>query len=122
MACALAGGAGLLAFAASTQLALSLLAMAVLGFAITNCNVGTNILLQSLAPEHLRGRVVALYTSTRFGFDAIGGLLVGILAEHLGAPWAMAGAGVLLLAYCAWLLPRQRRLGQSIASSAGEDG
>ncbi|MNF37863.1 enterobactin exporter EntS [compost metagenome] len=122
MACALAAGVGLLAFAASQQLALSLLAMAVLGFAITNCNVGTNILLQSLAPEHLRGRVVALYTSTRFGFDAIGGLLVGILAEHLGAPWAMAGAGVLLLAYCAWLLPRQRRLGQSIASSAGEDG
>lgn len=117
MACALAGGASLLAFAASEQLAFSLLAMAVLGFAITNCNVGTNILLQSLAPEHLRGRVVALYTSTRFGFDAIGGLLAGVLAEHFGAPIAMACAGALLLVYCAWLLPRQRLLGREIAAS-----
>lgn len=121
MGCAMAGGAGLLAFAFSERLVISLLAMALLGFAITNCNVGTNILLQSLAPEHLRGRVVSLYTSTRFGFDAIGGLLVGVLAEHLGAPWAMASAGVLLLGYCAWLLPRQRRLGREIADSPTED-
>lgn len=121
MACALASGAGLLAFAASRQLFISLLAMAVLGFAITNCNVGTNILLQSLAPERLRGRVVSLYTSTRFGFDAIGGLLAGVLAEHFGAPWAMAGAGVLLLGYCAWLLPRQRWLGREIAGTPQEN-
>lgn len=122
LACALAGGAGLLAFAASQHLALSLLAMAVIGFSITNCNVGTNILLQSLAPERLRGRVVSLYTSTRFGFDAIGGLLVGILAEQVGAPWAMASAGFLLLGYCAWLLPRQRRLARQVADAPREDG
>ncbi|MDT4847703.1 H+ Antiporter protein [compost metagenome] len=121
MVCALTSAAALLGFAASSQLALSLLAMAVLGFGISTCNVGTNILLQSLAPEHLRGRVVSLYTSTRFGFDAIGGLLAGVLAEHFGAPWAMAGAGVLLLGYCAWLLPRQRRLGREIAVAPKED-
>ncbi|MDH4568018.1 MFS transporter [Pseudomonas sp. BN414] len=116
MVCAMAGGASLLAFALSEHLLISLLAMALLGFAITNCNVGTNILLQSLAPEHLRGRVVSLYTSTRFGFDAIGCLLVGVLAEHLGAPWAMAVAGILLLGYCVWLSPRQRQLGREIAN------
>lgn len=118
MVCALVSGAALLGFAASTRLALSLLAMAALGFGISTCNVGTNILLQSLAPEHLRGRVVALYTSTRFGFDAIGGLLAGILAEHFGAPIAMATAGVLLLGYCIWLLPRQRWLGREIAATS----
>lgn len=118
MVCALVSSAALLGFAASTQLALSLLAMAALGFGISTCNVGTNILLQSLAPEHLRGRVVALYTSTRFGFDAIGGLLAGILAEHFGAPIAMATAGVLLLGYCIWLLPRQRWLGREIAATS----
>jgi len=44
--------------------------------------------------------IVSLYTSTRFGFDALGGLLVGLLAAHLGAPWVMALAGGVLLVYC----------------------
>ncbi|MNT91690.1 hypothetical protein D3C72_2328320 [compost metagenome] len=57
-------------FAASTHLAPSLAALAALGFGVTINNVGTNILLQSQAPEVLRGRIVSIYISTRFGFDA----------------------------------------------------
>ncbi|VVM98979.1 hypothetical protein PS673_03184 [Pseudomonas fluorescens] len=98
----------LLVFAGSTHLALSLAAMAVLGFGVTINNVGTNILLQSQAPEVLRGRVVSIYTSTRFGFDAIGGLIAGLLAARFGGPWAMQIAGTLLLVYCAWQLISQR--------------
>lgn len=105
LASAASSALAMLLFAASTHLWLSLLAMALLGFGITICNVGTNILLQSQAPEALRGRVVALYTSTRFGFDAIGGL-AGLLAARLGAPSVLLGAGALLLAYCAWLARR----------------
>jgi MFS family permease len=93
----------LLAFAWSDLLALSLAAMAVIGAGITVSNVGTNIVLQSNAPEALRGRVVSLYTSIRFGFDALGGLLAGLLAGYLGAPPVMAAAGVALLLYCLWV-------------------
>ncbi|KJK09992.1 MFS transporter [Pseudomonas tussilaginis] len=103
---AASSASAMLLFAASTQLWLSLSAMAVLGFGITLCNVGTNILLQSDAPEALRGRVVALYTSTRFGFDAIGGLLAGLLAAQLGAPAVLLGAGAVLIAYVAWAARR----------------
>ena len=99
----------LLVFAVSRQLALSLAAMAILGFGVTINNVGTNILLQSQASEVLRGRVVSIYTSIRFGFDAIGGLLAGLLAARIGAPWAMQIAGALLLVYCAWQLLAQRK-------------
>lgn len=97
---ALASAGALLLFAISRNLPLSLLAMAALGFGVTVNNVGTNIVLQSSAPEELRGRVVSIYTATRFGFDAIGGLAAGLLAAHFGGPWAMAVAGVVLLAYC----------------------
>jgi len=38
----------------------ALLAMVALGLGITVANVGTNILIQSSAPDHLRGRVVSL--------------------------------------------------------------
>ncbi|SDT06046.1 Predicted arabinose efflux permease, MFS family [Pseudomonas cedrina] len=98
----------LMVFAASTHLALSLAAMAVLGFGVTINNVGTNILLQSQAPEVLRGRIVSIYTSTRFGFDAIGGLIAGLLAARIGGPWAMQISGALLLVYCAWQWISQR--------------
>ena len=92
-------GMAMLLFALSTQLWLSLAAMTLLGFGITISNVGTNIILQSEAPEALRGRIVALYTSIRFGFDAIGGLLAGFLAAYFGAPGVLAAAGILLLVY-----------------------
>ncbi len=115
-----ASAVALLVFAASTQLALSLTAMAVLGFGVTINNVGTNILLQSQAPEVLRGRVVSLYTSTRFGFDAIGGLLAGLLAARFGGPWAMQIAGALLLLYCAWQLLAQRRSARQQAQAQAQ--
>lgn len=102
LAASCATALALLAFAWSTLLPLSLTAMAVVGAGITVSNVGTNIVLQSNAPEALRGRVVSLYTSTRFGFDAIGGLLAGLLAAQLGAPPVLAGAGAVLLLYCLW--------------------
>lgn len=116
-----ASAVALLVFAASTQLALSLAAMAVLGFGVTINNVGTNILLQSQAPEVLRGRVVSLYTSTRFGFDAIGGLLAGLLAARFGGPWAMQIAGTLLLLYCAWQLLAQRRSARQQAQAQASE-
>ncbi len=106
---AIASAVGLLLFASSRYLPLSLLAMAILGFGVTINNVGTNILLQGQAPEALRGRVVSIYTSTRFGFDAIGGLLAGLLAAHIGGPWAMYIAAAVLALYCAWQLLLQRR-------------
>ncbi|UXY50513.1 MFS transporter [Pseudomonas tohonis] len=102
-------GLAMLVFAWSSHLPLSLAAMAVLGFGISCSNVGTNIILQSSAPEALRGRIVALYTSTRFGFDALGGLAAGLLASHLGAPPVLVLGGVLLLIYCLWLARHPRR-------------
>lgn len=83
----------------STSIWSALLAMMAVGFGITIANVGTNIVVQSVTPEALRGRVVSIYTATRFGFDALGGLLAGILAARFGAPLMAILAGVLLLTY-----------------------
>ena len=58
------------------HLAVALMAMALVGFGISVGNVAVNMLLQSNAPEHLRGRVVSFFSSTRFGFDAQEGVVV----------------------------------------------
>lgn len=86
--------------ALSKPLPLALIALAILGFGITVSNVSTNMLLQSSAPGALRGRVIAFYIAMRFGFEALGGLLAGLVAAWAGAPATLAVAGIALLSYC----------------------
>jgi MFS family permease len=97
-------------FALSSALPLAMAAMAALGAGISVCNVGINMLLQSMAPEHLRGRVVSFFTSARFGFDAIGGLLAGLLASAISAGHTLLIEGGVLLLFAVFLLMRRARL------------
>ena len=75
------------------------LAMLILGFGISSANVSTNILIQRNTPTLLRGRIVSIYTSIRFGFDAIGGLLAGLLATYISAKTTMLSFGCILAVY-----------------------
>ncbi len=106
----------LLVFAYNRNIGVALASMALLGFGISVCNVGINMLLQSLAPDHLRGRIVSFFSSTRFGFDAIGGLLAGLLAAAVGAPAALLLEGVLLAGFTVWLVGARRRLRAEVAA------
>lgn len=104
----------LLAFAMAASVLSAMAAMAALGFGISVSNVGINMLLQSLAPEKLRGRVVSFFTSARFGFDALGGLLAGLLAGIFGAVPTLLGESVVLTFFLVFLFARRRRLRDDI--------
>ena len=104
-------------FAASSAVPLAMAAMAGVGAGISVANVGINMLLQSMAPEHLRGRVISFFTSARFGFDAVGGLLAGLLASTLGASHTLLLEGALLLLFVAFVLTRRERLLSAVAES-----
>lgn len=110
----------MLAFALTTWLPLALAGMVGLGFGISVCNVGINMVLQSIAPEALRGRIVSFFTSARFGFDALGGLLAGFVASWLGAgPTLLVEGGVLLL-FVVFLFSRRQRLLAQVAAAHGD--
>lgn len=79
------------------ELPLALMGLAVLGFGITLSNVSTNMQLQSGAPSHLRGRVIAFYIAMRFGFEALGGMAAGLIAARWGAPATLGIAGAVLM-------------------------
>ncbi|MDR6713463.1 MFS family permease [Pseudomonas hunanensis] len=104
---------GLLGLALPAPLTLAMLALAVLGFGITVSNVSTNMQLQSGAPSALRGRVISFYIALRFGFEAIGGLLAGVLAAQLGASITLgiAGATLLVLSVAREQVRRRRAAG-----------
>jgi MFS family permease len=45
----------------------------------------SNTLIQSMVPDHLRGRVMAVYSMMFMGMAPFGALLGGALADRLGA-------------------------------------
>ena len=55
----------------------------------------TNSRIQTITPDHLRGRVMALYAEALIGVGPVGATQAGALASWLGAPWALAiGASI----------------------------
>jgi sugar phosphate permease len=102
---------GLVGSALSTQIAPCIFFLMLVGFGISTTNVSTNILLQSLAAEQLRGRIVSFYISIRFGFEAIGGLLAGWLVAASSTQPALIIEGVILIAAGALLFRHRRHLG-----------
>jgi MFS family permease len=89
----------LLAFAFCRSYAGAILLLVAVGFAFVLQNAPANSLLQQLVPDHLRGRVMALYVSLFLGLMRIGSLLLGGLASMTSAPVALAalaGAGLLV--------------------------
>lgn len=104
-------------FALSSHFVPALFAMAVLGFGISVTNVGANSVLQSIAPEHLRGRIISFFTATRFGFDALGGLAAGFAAAYFGASNTLLGEALLLALATVWILLRRRKLVRAVDES-----
>ncbi len=78
-------GAGLIVFAFSTTLWLSLPALAVIGFAVMAQMASSNTILQTIVDEDKRGRVMSFYATAFLGLAPLGALGGGLLADALGA-------------------------------------
>jgi MFS family permease len=95
----IAAAAGLLAAAqvlasfGASQVALTLLVVLV-GAANLGFLTSAQSLVQLTVPEHLRGRVVAIYLLAFMGSGAVGGPVVGYIDETLGARFGLLLAGL----------------------------
>jgi MFS family permease len=100
-------------FAFSRSFPLSLLCLVGVGWAMIAQNTTANTLVQITVPDHLRGRVMSVYTMLFMGMMPLGNLQAGTMASLLGAPFAV-GLGAIACALAAllilWRLPQLRRL------------
>ncbi len=96
--CAGGFGVSLIAFSASKMFWLSLILLLPLGFTMMVQMASSNTLLQSMVPDRMRGRVVALYTMMFMGVAPFGAFFAGAIAHHLGAPWTVAIGGAACIA------------------------
>lgn len=77
------------AFAGTRSMALAMSFLFAASFAASMyLNLGM-ITIQMTVPDHLRGRVMGVWSMTWF-LAAVGGLPAALLAEFLGVPWAVA--------------------------------
>lgn len=91
-------GASLILFSLSRSFWLSALLLVPAGFAAMVQMASSNTLIQSMVPDELRGRVMAVYSMMFMGMAPVGALLAGTLAGRLGAPLTVALGGATCVA------------------------
>jgi MFS family permease len=95
---ALTFGVGLVVFALSRVFWLSAALLLVVGLSMITQAASTNTLIQSMVPDALRGRVMAVYAMMFMGMSPIGALVEGALAERIGAPHTLVIGGCICVA------------------------
>lgn len=89
---------GLGVFALSPYKALSLITMAATGFGMIVHFNSTNAIIQTIADEDKRGRVVALYSLSFMGITPLGSLAAGWVSEYIGVPYTVFAFSLVCIA------------------------
>jgi MFS family permease len=90
-------------FAASDRMWLSCAMLFIAGFAVMLQVGASNTLIQSMVPDHLRGRAMSVYSMMYIGIGPFGAMAAGFAADGFGARVTiLAGAVVCLLASVAF--------------------
>ena len=87
-------GAGLAAFSFSRLLPLSLVLMAISGVGMMLHMNACNAVLQTIADEDKRGRIMSFYTVAFRGMLPFGSLMAGSFAAWFGAPYTLMIGGL----------------------------
>ena len=103
-------GLSLMAFSLVRSLWQGVALLLPVGFAMMTQMAASNTLIQSMIPNALRGRVMAVYSMMFMGMAPIGALLAGSLAGWLGATTTVAAGGAFCLLGGLLFLQRLPRL------------
>jgi MFS family permease len=84
--------------------------MAILSLATTLAGTGSQALAQLVVTDAYRGRVLSLWTVLTMGAPAIGGFLIGALADTLSMTWVFPACALVALVTLTGLWRRARHL------------
>jgi MFS family permease len=91
--CALIAG-----FAFSTNYLLSLVLLFCAGILNLSFYSTAQAIVQLLAPGHLRGRLIGLFSMSAYGLRAFSGVTVGVVGGLIGIHWSLAISAMALMA------------------------
>lgn len=107
-------GLGMIAFALSRSLWLSVLLLVVLGFGSLLQSASSNTIIQTLVPDEMRGRVMGIYIMSFLGMLSFGNLFQGTLVSFMGAPTTVTINGIICVAISVLYARRLPRLRQMV--------
>ena len=99
-------GVGLILFATSRVLWLSMILLLFTGFGMMQVAIACNTIIQTIVPEDKRGRAMSYYTMAFVGMTPFGSLLAGALADKMGAPLTLMINGLCCIAGAVWFATR----------------
>ncbi len=100
----------LAAFSLSRNFTLSLVLLALLGWAMVSQVATINTILQSIVPDNLRGRVMSVHTLVFMGMTPFGSFIAGSIAQRWGAPAALQAGAAVCMATVVMIFWRKRSL------------
>lgn len=109
-------GGGLLLAALVPLYPVAFVGMVAGGLAAATAAVITNTLLQTEAPEHLRGRVIGFYAFIVVGLAPFGSLQAGWVGQQLGIRAGAAIGGLMCLGGALWILRKTRTFSMDLAA------
>ena len=112
---ALLWGCALAAFAVMQTYGLAVVVLFVAGFLELSFSSMTQALVQLNAPDHMRGRVLGLFSMSASGLRAFSGVTVGLLGSITNIHLSLTVSGLAFAAVAAVLLVRVRRVARVAA-------
>lgn len=94
---------GVAALGLTNHFDLAAVALTVTGLATLSFIGSSNILLQTLSPDDMRGRGISVYAMILLGFVPLGSLLIGSLSTLLTLRWTLVLGGAVSLVCAVWI-------------------
>ncbi len=94
------------AMRATSSLVVAMLISVIVGFGLTSTMSLANTIVQSNAPDELRGRVMSVYIMVGTGVAPLGAILAGAVASWYGTPISILMGGIITTLTAIWLARR----------------
>jgi MFS family permease len=104
ISCAILWCAAVAAFAFSANYLLSVALLFIAGILNLSFYSAAQAIVQLMAPSHLRGRLIGLFSMSAFGLRAFSGVTVGFVGALIGIHWSLALSAMALMAVTLVLL------------------
>lgn len=93
----------------------------IIGFSLVGMFAMINTTIQHAVTDHMRGRVMSIYTLSYLGFAPLGNFEIGYLAEKLGPGFAIRISGIIVLIFGVYFY-RNLRLVKKVQAEYTKNG
>jgi MFS family permease len=90
--------------------AVSLAVLVIIGMAVLSFAGSSNVMIQMLSPDDMRGRAISVFSMIMLGVVPAGSLVLGSLASAIGLPHAMVAGGAAALVVAVWVYASDAKL------------